>query len=526
VNASTVEYGSRRTLIVFGVMLASLLGRVDSTIVNVALPTIQGNLGASYDEVTWVIIGYLMANVVVIPLTPWLALRFGRRQAFVTAIAGFTLMSFLCATATSIQMLVLYRVLQGLCAGGVDAAANTVLSATFPPQKIGTAQSLFTLSAACAPSIGLLLGGILTDDLSWQWCFLINVPIGLLSVIILATMLRNPEGAVPESQKSIDAVGVATLAVGPSLLVYFLSEGDRYDWFSDNGIVFSCIFGTLVTAAFILWELYGTRRPIVDLRIFKFRRVAVGAAVFTAQAFVYLASMVFLPQFTQEILGYTPTESGLLILGRAFPTALCVPLAGWLAGSGKVNVRVLIAGGFALMAIGTYWQTITMTPMSNNAVFFLPLLVAGIGNAFTFSPLFVAIIGGVPPSERPKAAAIISVTIQLAGAIASCVLITDLHVRTALHQSILAANATIARLPVATFVQQHGTAALAAIVESQATAYAFADVSFIITCVAVGGIALSLMLGPDVIHHAVPSREPAPDAARTRAAEATVAVFE
>jgi MFS family permease len=220
-NSSTVEHGPRLTIIVIGVMLASLLGRIDGTIVNVALPTIQGNLGATYDEVTWVIIGYLMANVVVIPLTPWLALRFGRRQAFVGAIAGFTVMSFFCATATSIELLVLYRILQGVFAAGVDSAANTVLTATFPPQKIGVAQSIFSLSAAAAPPIGLLLGGILTDNLSWQWCFLINVPIGAISAVLLAMMLRNPESPAAAKQARMDAIGLATLAVGPSLLVYF-----------------------------------------------------------------------------------------------------------------------------------------------------------------------------------------------------------------------------------------------------------------------------------------------------------------
>jgi MFS transporter, DHA2 family, multidrug resistance protein len=493
---STVEYGTRRVAIVLGVMLASLLGRIDGTIVNVALPTIQGNVGATYDEATWVIIGYLMANVVVIPLTPWLAMRFGRRRAFVGAIAGFTVLSLFCATATSVQTLVLFRIVQGAFAGGIDSTANAVLTSTFPTKNMGMAQSIFSASAAAAPPVGLLLGGILTDSLSWQWCFLINVPLGAAAAVLLMVMLRDPDAAAGAPKRpSMDTVGVALLAVGPSLLVYFLSEGDRYDWFNDRNLVLSALIGALATAAFIIWELRGTRTPIVDLRIFKFRRVAVGAAILVGNAFVYLSSMVFLPQYAQEVLGYTPTQSGLLVLWRSLPATLCMPLAGSISASGRVDVRALIGGGFVLMAIAGYWQCLAMTPATNNAALLWPLMIAGVGNAFTFSPLFVAVIGGVPPSERPKAAAIVSVTLQFGGALATAVLISSLHVRTALHQSSLASDATLSRAVVADYVRHFGTGSLATVIEAQARALGYADVAFIIAVVALVSAPLVLFLG-------------------------------
>jgi DHA2 family multidrug resistance protein len=491
---ATVEYGSRRTLIVIGVMLASLLGRIDGTIVNVALPTIQGNLGASFDEVTWVIIGYLMANVVVIPLTPWLASRFGRREAFVAAIAGFTTLSLLCATATTVQELVLLRILQGAFAGGIDSTANTVLTSTFPPAKLGLAQSIFTLSAASAPPIGLLLGGILTDNLSWQWCFLINVPLGAAAAVLLFAMLRNPdEGARGKQHPSIDAVGVALLAAGPSLLVYFLSEGDRYDWFNDANLVLACVAGVLTTIAFIFWELYGTTAPIVDLRIFKFRRVAIGSVLAVGNAFVYLSTMVFLPQYAQNVLGYTPTQSGVLVLMRTVLATIFVPIAGSLAS--RVDVRLLIGGGFLGMAIGGYWQSQVMTPGTDFHALLFPLMVAGIANAFTFSPLFVAIIGGVPHSERAKAAAITSVTIQLGGALATAVLITSLHVRTAFHQDVLSSGMTSNHLAVVEYVHRFGAAALNTLVEGQSVAFAYADVAVMIAIVAVLTAPIAALLG-------------------------------
>jgi MFS transporter, DHA2 family, multidrug resistance protein len=495
---TTVEYGSRRTLIVLGVMLASLLGRIDGTIVNVALPTIQGNLGASFDEATWIIIGYLMANVVVIPLTPWLATRFGRRETFVAAIVGFTVLSLLCATATSIQELIFLRILQGAFAGGIDSTANTVITSTFPPSKMGLAQSIFTVSASAAPPIGLILGGVLTDNLSWQWCFLINVPLGTAAAILLIAMLRNPPTGALNTRPRIDAIGVALLAIGPSLLVYVLSEGDRYDWFNDANLVLTCVIGVLATTAFVVWELRGTSTPIVDLRIFKFRRVAIGALLAVGNAFVYLSTMVFLPQYAQEVLGYTPTQSGLLVLVRALVTTFCIPIAGALAS--RVDVRWLIGGGFIGMSLGSYWQSQVMTPGTDFAALIGPLVVAGIGNSFTFSPLFVAIIGGVPHTERPKAAAITSVTIQLGGALATAVLISTLHIRTVFHQTILASNVTLSHIGVADFVHRFGLAALNTLIEDQARAFSYSDVAILISLVAIASAPFVFFLGRP--HHA------------------------
>jgi DHA2 family multidrug resistance protein len=351
------------------------------------------------------------------------------------------------------------------------------------------------LSAASAPPFGLLLGGILTDNLSWQWCFLINVPLGTASVLVLAMMLRNGSEGSASKQTRVDTVGLMLLATGPSLLVYVLSEGDRYDWFNDPNLVLSATIGALATAAFIVWELRWARTPIVDLRIFKFRRVSVGATLFVGNAFVYLASMVFLPQYAQDVLGYTPTQSGLLVLMRSLPTALIVPIAGSLAGSGRIDVRALVGGGFVAMAIGGYWQCLAMTPDTNDSALFWPLMISGIGNSFTFSPLFVAIIGGVPAVERPKAAAVISVTIQLGGALATAILITLLHVRSVFHQTVLASNATLGRTAVTDYVHHFGVVALNGVVEAQARAFAYADIAFVISLVAIATAPLVILLG-------------------------------
>jgi DHA2 family multidrug resistance protein len=275
--------------------------------------------------------------------------------------------------------------------------------------------------------------------------------------------------------------------------VYFLSEGDRYDWFNDANLVLACVAGVLTTIAFIFWELYGTTAPIVDLRIFKFRRVAIGSVLAVGNAFVYLSTMVFLPQYAQNVLGYTPTQSGVLVLMRTVLATIFVPIAGSLAS--RVDVRLLIGGGFLGMAIGGYWQSQVMTPGTDFHALLVPLMVAGIANAFTFSPLFVAIIGGVPHSERAKAAAITSVTIQLGGALATAVLITSLHVRTAFHQDVLSSGMTSNHLAVVEFVHRFGAAALNTLVEGQSVAFAYADVAVMIAIVAVLTAPIAALLG-------------------------------
>ena len=498
-------------MIVIAIMLASLLGRIDGTIVNVALPTIEGNIDASLDQATWIIIGYLMANVVVIPLTPWLALRFGRRETFIVAVAGFTVMSLLCATAGNIQELVLLRVLQGVFAGGIDSTANTVLTATFPPNKVSLAQSIFSVSASCAPPIGLLLGGILTDNLSWQWCFIINVPLGATSAILLLFLLRNPERSGEHRTPPVDAVGVALLAVGPSLLLYFLSEGDHYDWFGDSTIAASFVMGTVTTLAFVAWELRGTLSPIVDLTIFRFRAVAVGAVLMLGNGFIYLATMVFLPQYAEDVLGYTPTECGVLILMRALATTLMIPIIGMIAGSKRIELRWLIAFGFFGVAFGGAWQSRIMTPGTDFHALLFPLVFAGISNAFTFSPLFLAVIGSVPPAERAKANAIISVTIQLGGALATAVLISALHLRIAFHEDVIASGATLANQAVADFIKHYGPGQLRILAEVQARAFAYADFAFLISLVGFAMVPVAYFLG-----------QPRPVAIRTAPMESTL----
>jgi len=269
------EHGARLILITLGIIAATLMQTLDSTIVNVALPTIQGNLGATQEEGAWVVTGYIISAVIVIPLTPWLQARFGRRQYYSVAIIGFTVASMLCGISGSIQQLVLYRIIQGLFGGGLIATGQAALRDTFPRHLLGASQAVFALGAIVGPSVGPTVGGWLTDNISWNWVFFINLVPGIFAAVVILTMMRNPSDPKPIP---VDARGLGLLAVGLGSLQYILDEGQRNDWFDSPAIrVFAttAVFGMI---AFVCWELWGTSRPIVDLRAFKYRAIAAGAA--------------------------------------------------------------------------------------------------------------------------------------------------------------------------------------------------------------------------------------------------------
>src|SRR5579863_3026037 len=256
---SLVEYGARRWLVVVGVMMAALLQTIDLTIVNVALPTVQGNLGSTIDEATWVLTGYVIANVIVIPLTPWLQLRFGRKNYFLVSIAGFTLASMLCGMATSLTALILFRVIQGAFGGGLLAVAQVVLRDTFPPEQLGLSQSIFALGTILGPSVGPTIGGILVDNYSWPWVFDVNLVPGAVACLLLWRYMRdNPT----RRKASVDVAGIGLLIVAVSCMQYVLDQGQHDDWFSDQSIQLCTLIALAATAAFVWWELH-VKEPIV-----------------------------------------------------------------------------------------------------------------------------------------------------------------------------------------------------------------------------------------------------------------------
>jgi DHA2 family multidrug resistance protein len=474
VPPSYVEYGVRRTLVVAGVMLAALLQTIDATIVNVALPTIQGNLGATIDEATWVVTAYVIANIVVIPLSPWLQMRFGRKTYFLVSIAGFTVASMLCGFATSLPMLVAFRVVQGVFGGGLLPTAQVVLRETFPPEQLGTSQSIYTLGAVLGPSVGPTLGGILTDHLSWQWVFDVNLVPGILAVVLLALFLRGND----HKRLPVDVGGIALLTVAIGCLQYVLDQGQHDDWFSDPLICDAAILSLLAGAAFV-WHELRTSSPIVDLRVLSKIPVTAGALIAVGIGVIIYGVLLVMPQYVVGILGFTSTLAGIMIGIRALPIAMLTIWAGRFANRKGTNLPVMIATGLILAASSCIWIATLVTTNSVLTVFVPPLLVMGFGTTLVFSPTLVATLRAVRPAEIPKAAAFITLFAQLGGSIAAAALVAFIERRTDFHQAILSASVTIDRPGVASFLQTHSVTQLAAIVSAQSATMGFADGFFI-----------------------------------------------
>ncbi len=474
---SVIETGTRRLLIVVGVMLAALLQTLDSTITNVALPNIQGNLGASTDEGTWVINGYTIAVVIVIPMIPWLQMTLGRKRYFLACIAGFTTASFLCGISTSIDELIAFRVVQGIFGAGLLATSQTILRDTFPPEQLGISQGIFALGAIMGPALGPPLGGILVDNANWNWVFDINVVPGIVSFLLLLAFLRDPSTA---RRVPLDVPGLLLLVIGIGSFQYVLSEGERWDWFSDTNNCIAAAAAAIGISGLIWWELRA-KSPLVDLRAFKYRAVWGGFILAMLIGGAIFGSTYTLPQFVQDSLNFTATLSGLLILMRAIPIGLATPFIARFVG--KVDARIFMAIGFAFMALGNYSQARATTFLSDFGSFIVPLMLTGVGAALLFVPLTTAVLGGVPQAVGAKASAYVNLGTQLGGSIFIAALSTLVDRRTAFHLAVLAGNVQPGTPAVVNHPGMSPTA-LFGIVNGQATILAYADVSVTIAAAA------------------------------------------
>ncbi len=472
-------------------MLAALMQTLDSTIVNVALPYIQGNLGVSADAVTWVITGFIISNVIVIPLTPWLSMRLGRKQYFALSILGFTIASALCGSASSFGQLVLYRVLQGAFGGGLLAVAQPLLRDTMSPQELGMSQAIFAIGAVCGPALGPFIGGMLTDAYSWRWVFWVNILPGIVATIIVWTMLRNPQ---KPRRLPIDAIGIGLLAVGIGSLQYVLDEGETKDWLGSPLICWLAAIAAVALTSFVLHELFGTKKPIINLRLLKERAVGVGSIISLALGIPMFGIVLILPQYVSNILGFTATMSGDLLLVRAAPMALLTPVAGAFLQTGKVDPRVMLGTGLFVTGLGSLWLALTTTSGTSFEAMIAPLVVQGIGGAILFVPLLVSVMGSVDGHDSSMASAFINLFFQLGGSFASALLVTLLDRRADLHQDHLAATITLGNAPIANMIQaagQHTYQALIGLWQGvllEANAMGFADVFF-----AVGAAALAVL---------------------------------
>ncbi len=400
----TIESGFSLVLMTTAIIAATLMQTLDTTIVNVALPIIQGNLGATLDEGAWVVTGYIISAVIVIPLTPWLQIRFGRRQYYSTAIIGFTIASMLCGISGSIQELIFWRIVQGAFGGGLIATAQATLRDTFPKSKFGLSQGLFSIGAIVGPAVGPTLGGWLTDNYSWNWVFFINVVPGIFAGTVMLMRLKNPNDP---RRVPLDFVGLGLLIVGLGSLQYVLGEGQQNDWFSDQRILTVRDRQRPRSARrSSRWELFGTQNPVVDLRVLRYRRVAAGSVLAFAIGATLYGGIVIFPQYMQGVLGFTAMLSGELIFVRAAFIARLRAARGAF-GNGRqsrhahpVADRLRARRHLAVLVRATSRRRAT-----TSASMVLPNIISGIGLAMLFIPISIAMLNGLKPQMIPKAAA-------------------------------------------------------------------------------------------------------------------------
>lgn len=476
-RVDVLEYGVRRSVITAALTIATLLEIVDVTIVNVALPNIQGNFGASVDQVAWIGTAYIIANVIVIPITPWLQRRLGRKQYYAASILLFTLASMLCGLSGSLNELVFWRIVQGLGGGGLISTSQTILRETYTPQEQGKAAGIFSMGIIVGPTLGPVLGGIITDNLSWRWAFFINLPLGLLAAVLVIALLRNPE---PARRLPIDSLGLGLLSVGVGALQYVLDQGQRKDWFDDASITACALIAVIALIAFVFWELH-VERPIVDLRVLRRPNVWAGSLLGMVLGISLYGSVLILPLYTQGSLGFTATLSGLLLMVRAGAIMLCTPPVAILVQRGKVDTRWLVGMGFTLIGISNFMLASVTTTQSSFGTFFWALTLSGVGLSQIFVPLTVTVLSGIEPREVPAAAAFFNLSRQLGGSMAIAILVTMLAHNVALYQQRLGASITMSSPAVARYVQHQGGLSektrfhLGTLVAQEAAVLAYAD---------------------------------------------------
>ena len=367
---------------------------LDTTVVNVSLPHIAGSLSSSTDEATWTLTSYLVANAIILPMTGWLAGRFGRKRLLLTSVTGFTVASFLCGLAPSLGFLIACRVVQGACGGGLQPLSQAILLEAFPPEKRGQAMAFWALGIVVAPMLGPVAGGWLTDNYSWRWVFYINVPIGVLAVILTQAFIFDPP-YLRRERTGIDYWGIGLLVIGMGSLQIMLDKGQEDDWFSSHFIVTLAVLAVVGLGGLIIRELKA-RYPIIDLSIFKFRTYAIGTFLMTGVGFVLYGSTVLLPLLMQELLGYTATHAGVTNLPRGLASFLAMPFVGYLTG--KADPRKLL--GFGLL--GSALAMFQLSRLSLDAGFWnfwWPLMLQGAALGLVFVPL-TTVTNDPIPKER------------------------------------------------------------------------------------------------------------------------------
>ncbi len=439
---SLVEYGYRRVLITVTAVLCALLEIIDTTIVNVALNDMRGNLGATLNEVGWVITAYAIANVIVVPMTSWLSAQFGRRNYFAASIIIFTVASFLCGQATGIWELVAFRFIQGLGGGALLVTSQTIITESYPPEKRGMAQAFYGMGVIVGPTLGPPLGGYITENFSWPYIFYINIPIGVIAVLLTLQYVRSPKyaGTTKKTAREVDWLGIIFLALAVGSLQYVLERGQEDDWF-DNGTIVLLSTLSFVGMYLFIWRELVAKNPIVELRVLKNSNLRIGTMLSFLLGFGLYGSTFIIPLYTQSILGWTPTQSGLLLVPASIVTGLMMPIVGKLMQRG-IPQQYLAALGMSLFAGFCFFGYSILTPSTGSENFTWMLIIRGVGMGFLFVPITSLSLSSLKGQQIGQGAAFTGMMRQLGGSFGVAIITTMLARRGVFHRNNMVAHVT------------------------------------------------------------------------------------
>jgi DHA2 family multidrug resistance protein len=430
-------------LITIAVMAGTFMEIIDTTVVNVALPHIAGSLAASVDETTWILTAYLVSNAIILPITGWLSALFGRKRFLLLCLVLFTGSSMLCGSALSLYSLIVFRVFQGLGGGALQPISQAILLETFPVAERGMAMALWGIGVVIAPIVGPVMGGWVTDNLTWRWAFYINLPIGIISLLMTWFFIFDPSYVRAQRPGRIDYWGLGFLVVGLGALQIVLDKGERDDWFS-SAFIFRLAVVSAVALILLVYHELKTRHPVVDLRLFKERNYASGVTIMFFFGFVLYGSIMLLPLFLQTLMGYDATTAGWALAYGGIGSLIIMPIVGRLTT--VVDSRVLVFGGLLLNALAVYLMSLYNTQISYFHAWF-PRFVQGFGLGMTFVSLTTLTMSRISQVKMGNATGIFNLMRNLGGSFGIATATTLLARRSQFHQSRLVEHLTPFSIP-------------------------------------------------------------------------------
>lgn len=431
--------------VIFGVLMST----IDSSVVNVAMPEIQGNIGVTQQEVTWISTGYLISMVILMPLTNWLSTRFGRKRVYLTSLIVFTGASFMCGLSHSLGNLVFWRVIQGFGAGTLQPLAQAIFREAFPPEQQGLAMGIFGFIVLAGPAVGPTLGGYITDNYNWPWIFFVNIPIGIVGFFVAMRYLHDPSYQRGGLRTKIDAVGISLLAVGLATLQTVLEQGQEDDWFDSPFICWFSAIAAVTLVMFVWWELTH-ENPAVDLRVLKNVTFTSGTIIAGILGVGLFASLFLLPQFMQTLLGFSATQSGLALMPRSLVMMAMMPVGGLLYN--RVGPHMMIGGGL-ILTIYSQWVMGHFTLDIGTGDILIPQVIQGVGFALVFVALSTVALSSIPKEKMTSATGLNNLIRQLGGSFGTAFVVTLLTRHIAQARADLVGN-TAAANPA--FTQQVG----------------------------------------------------------------------